>query len=85
MAYLSGVLVGQLVAIGVRVGCGQDGGGEASGQQRLEPQVPDGNLAAVAVDVDLIAPQVAVDNRRVLAVQVVQTQQHLPMGVSTIT
>lgn len=66
------------MAFSVGVGWGQDRGGEASWQQGFQPQVSDCDLAAVAVDVDLVAPQVSMDDGRILAVQIVQTQQHLP-------
>jgi hypothetical protein len=75
MPHLPGVLVGLAVAAAAVLR--QDPGRKAHRQQRGEAQVPDFDLAAVAVDVDLVAPQVAMDDGRRLGVQVVEPQQHL--------
>ena len=74
-AHLARVLVGLAVAVAALLG--QHSRRKAHGQQRGQAQVPDLDLARVAVDVDLVAAQVAMNDGRALGVQVVQPQQHL--------
>lgn len=56
----------------------QHAGLEAARQQRGQAQVPDLDLAGVAVDVDLVAPKITMDDGRRLAVEIKQPQEHLP-------
>lgn len=56
----------------------QHAGLEAARQQSGEAQISDLDLTRVAVDVDLVASQIPVDDGRRLAVEVQQPQEHLP-------